>query len=270
MRKHLGVSHSQLAELLGDTSELEIINLEKGKVEASLKLLEKVNHATGASIDWLKHGSMKDHICGHLHSHWFPVLFFTRLYKVVPEPEFVPFPQKDYCYFETEHTQKLISYIKELPALQLTVCADPQEWSQIYLLVDRSEYRTDIWDLNALDFWHPGWLGEHHYIPAILDFFQKLSELHPAPPVKGCFLSRSELLKLKSGLVSPCNKKMARQLALGKMSQPPYKNVISWPMDLIDIHHEEGGAKYYQSWYGERFVEIQKHSKEYVLPRSRL
>ena len=257
LRKHLGISQSQLAELLEDFSELEIVNLEKGRAEASPELLKKLNRFTGASIEWLKHGSMKDHVYGYLHSHCFPALFFTGLWKVLPRPEFVPFPRKDCTYFEPEQTRKIVSALRKLPTAQLTVSVDPSEWSQVFLLVDRSQYRTDIWDLNALDFWHSGWIGEHHHLPAVLDFFQQLSELYPDIPIKGCFLKRKELQALGSGLTSPCNEQMSRKIALGQRSSDQYKNVTGWPIDLVDIHHRQGGAEHYQDWYGERFVEIQ-------------
>lgn len=68
IRNDLGLSVAEFIELISFPSERNWNEIEKGKKELGVSYLEQIHQITGASIDWLKYGKLKQSISNIINS----------------------------------------------------------------------------------------------------------------------------------------------------------------------------------------------------------
>lgn len=139
LRKELSLTPSEFVERLSLPSEKKYRDIETDKAECPLPILQEIHDLTGASLEWLKHGSEPEY-----------------------EVQYLPWPNV------SEAVQELIDLS---PELILVTCNRRNLF--LGLSVRIGEFRYKVFKLELrLDFWT--WVDQHWAIPRFYVFLYYL------------------------------------------------------------------------------------------------
>lgn len=256
-RKQFHLTPSEMAEQLNIDSETNYRLMENGQSDVPLEALEKLAKFRGVSLEWLKHGNLKDELRRRL---WdaFPRITDTLN---ISEPQWKSYEIKDLLFCDKETVVEALKEVLVAKPDQLYFAINPNSCGSVYLISQRDEHYT-LWDLHALDFWNEyAWGSDLNYLPYLYSFYHGLAK-HEGIHSQGLFLNEEEMRSLYLGNLAPEN--IIRSAWIREHETKQFSNISHWPEDLLDYKHLRSPASRYRDWYGDWIVKTHSYFQRYI------
>lgn len=256
-RKQFRLTASEMAEKLQIESESLYRAMEAGQSDVPKEVLTRLSEVSGVSIEWLKHGNVKDEFHRIL---WTVSPRIADMFNI-PEPQWKPYETRSLTIYDKETVLETLKKVLGTKPDQLYFAINPNCCGSVYLISQRDEHYT-LWDLHALDFWNEGkWASDLNYLPYLYAVYHGLVKREGIRS-QGLFLNEEEMRSLYLGNAAPEN--IIRSAWIREHESKQFSNIRHWPEDLLDYQHNKSPASNYKAWYGEWMIKAHQYFERYI------